>query len=129
MTGVEAHADARRSVEVLENRPELLESVADRSSLSRRVLKNHHRLSPRPRLERASRRISDQPQRIVGRSARTGAWMQNHAQQAERMRTIDLVDQRADRLLAQGRNVGRVVDQIAAVRHDWRDAGFVDPFP
>ena len=47
MTGVEADADARRAVEVLDDRGQVLEPMAERPALPGRVLEQHHRLAPR----------------------------------------------------------------------------------
>src|SRR5262249_40327177 len=43
MTGVEAHAHPRRVVEPLDDCSQMLESIADRPTLSGRVFKQHHR--------------------------------------------------------------------------------------
>ena len=49
--------------------------------------------------------------------------MDDDAEQAERMRAIELVDERLDRLRAKRGIRGREIDQVAGVRDDRRDAG------
>ena len=66
MAGVEADADARRAVEMIEDRREVLEAMAQRAALSRRVFEQDHRLAPRPRFEgvRESPRRSAEARRL-----------------------------------------------------------------
>ena len=51
--------------------------------------------------------------------------MNDYAMQPERFGPIDLVDERGDRLFAQGRVGRRQIDQIAGVRHDRRESAFL----
>ena len=53
--------------------------------------------------------------------------MEDNPQQSERMRAIDLVHERVDRLLSQHRRGRCEVDQIAGVRDRGPDACFLDP--
>ena len=115
VTRVEAHANTLRSAQVPDDRREVLESVAERSSLARRVLEQDHRLVARPRLVNDSNRVGDQSQRVLVRSGGTRAGMNHDAEQAEGFRAIQFVDEGDDRLLAQNRKRGGEVDQVTGV--------------
>lgn len=64
VTGVEANARARRSIELVDDRRELFEAVSDRATLACGVLEEHHRSSPRPRAKCSADRLGNQSQRI-----------------------------------------------------------------
>ena len=78
------------------------------------------------RLERSADRVGDQTERLVFGSRRADAGVNDDAEQAERVRAIELVDERGRASVAERRRRGRQVDQIARVRHDGRDAGLLD---
>src|SRR6185436_7312162 len=92
------------------------------SPLSRRVLEQHHRLLARPRLERLSNGVADPPKALLVGAFRARAWMNDHAEKAERSGAIELVDEGVDRLLPQHRRGRCEVDQVAGVRDDRCDA-------
>jgi hypothetical protein len=122
----EADTDARRAIEVRENRGQMLEPVPNGSSLTRCVLEQYPDLVMRPRPEGRGDGISDQPQGIVLRARCARPWMDDHAMQAEGCGPIELVDEGVNRLLSKGRNRRRQVDQVAGVRDDRFQTCFVD---
>ena len=104
VAGVEAHAGARRSVEVLDDGGQVLEAMPDRPALAGGVLEQHHRpAAAAGRGTRCRDGIGDETQRVVHRSRRARAGMQHHAEQSQRVRAIELIDERGNRQLAQRR--------------------------
>jgi cyanophycinase-like exopeptidase len=100
---------------VADDRGQMLEAMAERAPLPGGVLEQHHRLAPRPRLERLADGVRDQPQSLVFGSGGTGPGMNDHAQQAEGVGTIQFIDERVDRLPAKPFERGREVDQVTGV--------------
>src|SRR4029450_9726355 len=69
----------------------------------------------------------DEPQRVVFTPGRARARMNDDPEQTERVRAIELVDERRNRLRAK-RGIGcREIDQIARVRHRRTDASLIKP--
>src|SRR5687768_2741400 len=123
---VQANADTGRAVEMAEDSRQMLEAVADRPALPRRMLEQHHRLFARPRLERRANRLGNEPERVLLAARCAGSGMDDDAEQPERVRAIEFVDERRDRLLAQEWKRGRQVDQVAGMGDDRPDPGLVD---
>ena len=72
----------------------MFETMADGASLASRVLEQHHRGPLRTLRQRRADRVGNQPQGVgLGPGgARTG--MNDDAEQAERVRSIEFVDER-----------------------------------
>src|SRR5262245_29898649 len=99
MAGIEAHADAAGAVQVTDDRRKMLEAMAKRATLTRRVLENDQRLAAGSGLEGFPDRVRDQTKRVVFRSGRAGPRMDDDAKEAECVGAIEFVDKRGDRLL------------------------------
>ena len=93
MAGVETHADAGGALQVSDERGQVFESIPERPPLTRRVLEQDERLASRPRLEGLPDGIGNQSQPALLGAGGAGAWMDHDAQQAERLRPIELVDE------------------------------------
>ena len=76
VTGVEADARARRSIEVLEDGGEMLEAMADGPALAGGVFEQHHRPASRAGAERLANGVGDETQRVRHRPGRARAGMQ-----------------------------------------------------
>ena len=129
MTRIEADADARVVVHLCDDRRELLERRAERGALSRRMLQDHHRLPAAPRTQQPKQRAGDQLQPLRFAAARVAARMQHDAEQPERLRAIELVAHRLDRLRAQRGDRRREIDQVARVRHHRAEAAGLELRP
>jgi len=103
--------------------------MAERATLAGGVFEQHHRLDARPGFERHADCIRNQPQRLVVRSGRARAGMNDDAEQAQRLGAIDLVDEGCDRLLAQRRECRGEIDQVAGVRDHGCDSRLLDALP
>ncbi len=123
---IEADADALRSTQVLDHRRQVLEPVAERPALARRMFEQHHRLCARPRLEGDGNGVRDETQCLVVRPRRACARVDDDAKQAKRRGAIDLIHECRDRLLAEERERRGEVDQVTGVRDDRLDAGLLD---
>src|SRR4026207_1099242 len=99
----------------------MLKAMAERPSLSRCALEQHHRLAARPRLARHTNGVRDEAQCLVIRSCRACTWMNHDAEQSQRFGAVEFVHKGGDGLLAQDRKGGREVDEITGVRYDRRD--------
>src|SRR5712671_592528 len=106
MTRIETHADSRRSIEPLDNRRQMVESIADGSPLSRGMFEQHHRLAATLARKNAADSICDENERIRFGSRRARARMQDDAEQTERMCPVELIGEGVERLSPQGR-IGR----------------------
>ena len=126
MTRVQAHADARVAVHRVDDRRELAEAGAERGALARRLFEQHHRAATAPRAEQFEQCVGNQREAAGGIAGCIAAGMQHHAEQAERLGAIELVAHRLERLAAERGVAGGEIDQIAAVRHHWRDARRLD---
>ena len=122
MTGVKADTDARRAIEMGQDGREVFKAMTDGSALTRRVLEKHHHLLPRARREGARDCLRDEPERILFAAARARPWVDHDSTQAERLRTIEFIDECRNRLFAQLRLRRGEIDQVAGVRDDRRDA-------
>ncbi len=73
VTGVKADADARRAIEVRQDGREVFEAMTDGSTLTRRVLQQHHHRLAWARLEGARDCLRDEAERILFAAARARA--------------------------------------------------------
>ena len=104
----------------------MLEPVSEGAPLSSRVLEQHHRFPARAGAKCGVNRVGNRRERVGlgARSARAG--VDDDAEQSERLRAIEFINKRVDRLLSKDRRGRGQIDQIARVRDDGRDAGLVD---
>jgi hypothetical protein len=93
----------------------MLEAIAERPPLPRRVLEQHHRRAAGASGERLADGGRDEAQPFVLAAGRARAGMDHDAEQPERLGAIELVDERLDRLPPQRVERGRQIDQIARV--------------
>ena len=98
-----------------DDRGQMLEAMAERAALPGGVLEQHHRLPARPRFERLADGVRNQPQPLVFRPSGTRSGMNDDAQQAQGVGTIQFIDKRVDRLLSERGERGRKVDQVTGV--------------
>ena len=111
MAGVEAHADARRAVEVIDDRGEMLEAIARATRPCPAVCSSSTIVLRRGRALKPTRSaVGDQAQPVLFGACGAGARMNDDAEQAERVRAIELVDEGRDRLIAKQR--GAVVARL-----------------
>src|SRR5688572_28733851 len=115
VAGVETDADSWRAVEMPEDRGEVLEPVTDGPPLAGGMFEQYHRPALRPGLECRPNRLADQAHRVVLGAGRAGSRMDDDAEQAEGDGTIELVDERVDRLFPQVGERGGQVDQVTGV--------------
>jgi hypothetical protein len=95
MAGVQADAHVRRAIQVLHDRREMLEAMPHRAALSCGVLEEHHRLPPRFRAEGVKDPLCDESQRVRFATGCARAGMNDDPKQAERVGSIELVDERS----------------------------------
>jgi hypothetical protein len=129
VTSVETDARERRTVQVVDDLRQMLESIAKRPALPCRVLEQHHRLPARSGFERNSDGVGNEAQRVLLGASRPRSGMDDDAKQSERMGTIEFVDERFDRQFAKGGIGRRQIDQIARMRNDRRNTRFIDALP
>ena len=115
MAGIEAHADAARAIQLADDGRQMLEAVTQRASLPRGVLEQRHRLTPRPRPERRADSVCNQRESLGLRALGARAGVDDDAEEPERVRAVQLVDEGGNRLRAEAWDPGRQIDQVACV--------------
>src|SRR5579859_4263768 len=99
-----------------DDRGQLLERRAQRSALTGGLLEKNHRAPASPCVEQLEYCRGDERESLRFTTRRVTAGMEDDAQQAKRLRSIELVTHGVDRLPSKPRVRRRQVDQVARMR-------------
>jgi hypothetical protein len=124
---IETDTDTRGSIEMFEDRREVLESVSQIRPLAGGVLEEDHRLGVWPRPEQPVDGPRNEFEALRLAPGRVGPGVHDQALETKGVRAIQLGTQGVDRLRPQRRVGGRDIDQVAVVRNDGMDPGLVEP--